>query len=410
MDAITVDHLSKHFRIFRGREDTIKGAFARAFRSRVHPEQFWALREVSFSVGRGETYGIIGGNGSGKSTMLKILCGILKPDRGIIQVRGKLAALLELGAGFHPDLTGRENVYLNGSLLGFSKSQIDRRFDAIVSFSELNDFIDTPLKHYSSGMYVRLGFAIAVNVDPEILLIDEVIAVGDERFQQKCFEKMNEFKRTGKTIILVSHSLEAVRNLCLKALWLKEGRLQAEGPVDGVINAYLSSVASQESRRLQEVQRTAPVTSASSVNRWGTREIEITGVLFYDRNGEEQAAFRTGDPLRARIFYRAKQRITSPVFGIAIHRDDGTHVTGPNTKVSRQLVESLEGEGDVDYVMSELLLLPGKYFLSAAVYDYECQHAYDHHSQMYPFIVVAGDLGERLGICHLPAAWEYHRS
>jgi len=409
MDAIVVERVSKHFRIFRGREDTLKGAFARFFRSRVHPEEFWALQDVSFSVAQGETFGIIGENGSGKSTLLKLLCGILRPDQGSININGRVAGLLELGAGFHPDLTGRENIYLNGSLLGFSKAQIDKRFDEIVTFAELKDFIDTPVKHYSSGMYVRLGFAIAVNVDPEVLLIDEVIAVGDERFQQKCFEKMNQFKRTGKTIVLVSHSLEAIRNICRKALWLNAGKIQAEGTGDSVVNAYLSAVAVQASQRLQEVSAPEISSSNQPVKRWGSREIEITEVKFFNREDEGRAAFRTGDLLRVRIHYFAKQRINSPVFGVAIHCDDGTHVTGPNTKIARNIVDNVEGQGVVEYVLPELLLLPGKYFLSAAVYDYECQHAYDHHSQMYSFVVVAGDVGERLGICHLPAIWEYHQ-
>lgn len=409
MDAIVVEQAAKRFRIYRGREDTLKGAVSRIFRSRVRLQQFWALQDVSLTVARGETFGIIGENGSGKSTLLKILCGILKPNRGRVQIEGRVAALLELGAGFHPDLTGRENVYLNGSLLGFSKTQIDRRFDQIVSFAELEDFIDTPVKHYSSGMYVRLGFAIAVNVDPEVLLIDEVIAVGDERFQQKCFDKMNQFKRAGKTIVLVSHSLEAVRNICRKALWLNAGKTQAEGTVDSVVNAYLAAVAVQASQRLQEVSAPENSSSNQPVKRWGSREIEITEVKFFNREDEARAAFRTGDLMRVRMHYFAKQCIHSPVFGVAIHRDDGTHVTGPNTKIAQKFLDDLEGQGTVEYILPELLLLPGKYYFSAAVYDYECQHAYDHHSQMYPFVVVAGDVGERIGICHLPAIWEYHQ-
>ncbi|HEY7675832.1 MAG TPA: ABC transporter ATP-binding protein, partial [Candidatus Methylomirabilis sp.] len=210
MDAVVVAGVSKRFRIYRGREETLKGAFARVFRPKVRPEEFWALRDVSFSVGAGETFGIIGENGSGKSTLFKVLCGILRPDRGSVELQGRVVGLLELGAGFHPDLSGRENVYLNGSLLGFSKDQIAKRFDEIVAFAELEQFIDSPLKHYSSGMQVRLGFAIAVNVDPDILLIDEVLAVGDEAFQRKCKQKMDLFKAKKRTILLVTHHLDTV--------------------------------------------------------------------------------------------------------------------------------------------------------------------------------------------------------
>lgn len=248
MDAIVVEHVSKHFRIFRGREDTLKGAFTRFFHSRVHPEEFWALRDVSFSVAQGETFGIIGENGSGKSTLLKLLCGILRPDQGSIGINGRVAGLLELGAGFHPDLTGRENIYLNGSLLGFSKSQIDRRFSEIVEFAELNDFIDTPIKHYSSGMYVRLGFAIAINVNPDILLIDEVLAVGDESFQHKSYARLEDFKRQGKTFILVTHDLGAVEKFCTQAMLMRQGRVVAVGSSRKAVDSYRGQVAEKEGK------------------------------------------------------------------------------------------------------------------------------------------------------------------
>jgi ABC-type polysaccharide/polyol phosphate transport system ATPase subunit len=269
MDSVVVAGVSKRFRIYRGREVTLKGAFARFFRPPVRPEEFWALRDVSFSVAEGETFGIIGENGSGKSTLFKVLCGILRPDRGSVELQGRVVGLLELGAGFHPDLSGRENIWLNGSLLGFSKDQIARRFDEIVAFAELEDFIDSPLKHYSSGMQVRLGFAIAVNVDPDILLIDEVLAVGDEAFQKKCKQRMDEFKAHKKTILIVTHTLEAVERWCDRALWLEKGRVCGYGTGPAAVAAYREAVAARwnASTRAQEAGHPARGRAPSMVDR-----------------------------------------------------------------------------------------------------------------------------------------------
>jgi len=402
MDAIVVERVSKHFRIFRGREDTLKGAFARFFRSRVHPEEFWALQDVSFSVAQGETFGIIGENGSGKSTLLKLLCGILRPDQGSININGRVAGLLELGAGFHPDLTGRENIYLNGSLLGFSKSQIDRRFGEIVSFAELEGFIDTPIKHYSSGMYVRLGFAIAVNVDPDVLLIDEVLAVGDESFQHKCYERLQDFKRRGKTFVLVTHDLGAVEKFCTQAMLLRDGRVVTSGPSRKAVDIYRGHVAEKEEGALAEA---TPKVEEIASNRWGTQEVEIVGVSFHDANGEVRHRFKTGESIVIRIAYKAKVQIEDPVFGIAIHRSDGVHVTGINTALDGLCFAPLQGEGLVECQLENASLNVGSYLLSAATHDREERRAYDYHDRQYPFEVASNGGPTFSGLLSIAHRW-----
>src|SRR5690606_12114235 len=239
--AIEVVDVAKRFRLIHERNSTLKATIFSGFKRTVH-EEFWALDGVSFEVPEGKTFGLIGHNGSGKSTLLKCMARIYRPNRGSITMNGKVSALLELGAGFHPELSGRENVYLNGSILGMSKREIDKRFDSIVEFAGLEQFIDTPVKNYSSGMFVRLGFSVAITVEPDILLVDEVLAVGDESFQQRCLEKFADLRSSGRTVVIVSHSLETVRNMCDRAAWLDHGKLQHVGPAHDVVDAYLDAV------------------------------------------------------------------------------------------------------------------------------------------------------------------------
>ncbi|MFP3464613.1 ABC transporter ATP-binding protein [Leifsonia sp. SIMBA_070] len=238
--AITVDQVSKRFRLYRERNQSLKSAIMRG-RVSVHND-FWALKDVSFEVPTGSTFGLIGSNGSGKSTLLKCLAKIYNPTSGTITARGRVAALLEVGSGFHPELTGRENIFLNGSILGMTKKEVTRKLDEIIDFSGVEAFIDQPVKNYSSGMYVRLGFAIAINVDPEILVVDEVLAVGDAEFQEKCKQRFADFRAAGKTVVLVSHSMDTVTDMCDQAAWLNRGDLQAVGPADETIKAYLDSL------------------------------------------------------------------------------------------------------------------------------------------------------------------------
>lgn len=238
--AVSVSDVSKMFRLYHERNQSLKSAVMRR-RISVH-EDFWALKDVSFEVPRGSTFGLIGSNGSGKSTLLKCLAKIFFPEKGTITANGKVAAMLEVGSGFHPELSGRENVFLNGSILGMSRKEVSSKFDDIVQFSGVEQFIDQPVKNYSSGMYVRLGFAVAINVDPDILVVDEVLAVGDAEFQKKCQDKFADFRQRGKTVILVSHSMDTVKDMCDSAAWLKDGTLRAVGPADETVNAYMDSL------------------------------------------------------------------------------------------------------------------------------------------------------------------------
>jgi lipopolysaccharide transport system ATP-binding protein len=368
-------------------------------------EELWALRDVSFTVKQGESVGIIGPNGAGKSTVLKLVSRIIEPTSGRIQVNGRIGALLELGSGFHPDLTGRENIYLDASILGLSRAEVNRKLDAIIAFAELEHFIDVPLKYYSSGMCVRLGFSVAAHTEPEILLVDEVLAVGDYSFQRKCIDRINYLKDEGRTIVFVSHALDVVRRICTRVVWMDRGRVRADGDVDTIVDDYISSaVISQEQETLDQVLE------SPDGKRWGTGEVEIVGVDFLDSRGNQRWDFETGEQLRVLIRYEG-EAVMKPVFGIAIYRSDGAHIAGPNTKTSGYDIESSKGQGEVELIIDSLPLLPGIYLLSTAIYDDDCVHAYDHHEQRYIFRVKASNTGRRrLGTVDIPCRWEHRPS
>ena len=368
-------------------------------RTRTPGEEFWALRDVSFTVEQGETVGLVGPNGAGKSTALKLISRIIEPTSGRVEVNGRLGALLELGAGFHPDLTGRENIYLNGSILGLNRSQIERKLDAIIDFAELERFIDVPVKHYSSGMYVRLGFSVAVNTDPDTLLVDEVLAVGDAAFQRKCLERINHLRRQGVTILFVSHSAETVRAICPRVLWLDSGRLVSDGPAEAVVARYLARSWAAEDARLGP--------EAGDDRRWGSGEVQIVGVRLLNGRGQEKQLFQVGEPMAVEMRYRTEGRVERPVFGLAIHRSDGTHVTGPNTRLAGLDVPAIEGEGRVLYRVGHLPLLEGRYLLSVSAHDEADTVMYDYHDRLYPMRVVQGGAGERYGLVGLGGEWEW---
>jgi ABC-type polysaccharide/polyol phosphate transport system ATPase subunit len=391
--AVTVDDVSKRYRLYHERNQHLKSAVLHRKRSRF--EEFWALTDVSFDIQPGDMFGIIGENGSGKSTLLKCMARILRPDKGTISVQGKISALLELGAGFHPELSGRENVHLNGSILGLKRRDLDRKFDEIVAFAGLERFIDTPVKSYSSGMYVRLGFSVAINVDPDVLLIDEVLAVGDESFQRRCGEKFAELKEQGKTVVIVSHSLGSVRSLCDRVAWLEGGVLRDVGNAGTVIDAYIDEV--HEDR--EQV--------AGAGSRWGSGEARIERLELLDARGRPTDRVHTGDPVTFRLHYLFDERIPRPVFGLAIHTVEGVHVTGPNTREADCVPEFLEGAGHVDLGVPNLLLLPGTYDLSAAVTDFATLHTFDFRHNAFRFHVDPGYPHETYGgVVSLNGAWK----
>jgi lipopolysaccharide transport system ATP-binding protein len=419
--AIRFDGVSKKFILHHERTRSFQELALNLFRrSDGSRKEFWALQDVSFTVEQGETVGLIGPNGAGKSTALKLISRIIEPTSGRIEVLGRLGALLELGAGFHPDLTGRENIYLNGSILGLSRTQIQRKLDAIISFAELERFIDVPVKHYSSGMYVRLGFSVAVHTDPEILLVDEVLAVGDQNFQHKCLNRIMEMQHEGVTICFVSHSLGTVRQLCSRAIWLEDGVIQAAGGVEDTISAYLRHAAAEEEARIRatmfeedaqeevgeigEVEEVEPKVK----QRWGTRDVEIVDVSFLDTDGRAQSVFRVGEPWIVRLHYRAPRRIERPVFGLAVHRSDGLHVCGPNTHFAGLDIPFIEGEGDVLYRVARLPLMEGTYLVSAAAHNRADTVMYDYHDRLYTFKVRQVGRGERYGLVSLEGEWEWN--
>ena len=389
--AISVENVRKRFRLYHERNQSLKASVLRGRRARY--DEFWALKDVSFEVPVGSTFGLIGENGSGKSTMLKCMAKILRPESGSIVSRGKVSALLELGAGFHPELSGRENVYLNGAILGLSKRQLQDRFDEIVEFAGISQFIDSPVKNYSSGMYVRLGFSVAINVDPDILLIDEVLAVGDADFQRKCSEKIADFRKQGKTIVIVSHSLPSVRVLCDEVALLEHGELLDLGPAPAVIDHYLADAFSDRSDEGGHV-------------RWGSGEVRIEGVELVDSKLRLGARVRTGDDVTLRFHYDAREPVNDVMIGMAIETIDGMTVTGPNTRDGGFHCDRLQGRGFVDLRVPRLMLLAGTYDVTASVYSFDGLHPYDHVQHIFRFDVDHGDPHEDNGVMSLDGTWE----
>jgi ABC-type polysaccharide/polyol phosphate transport system ATPase subunit len=391
--AVTVDAVSKRFRLYQERNQSLKATLMRRGRSRY--QEHWALRDVSLEIPSGKTFGFIGENGSGKSTLLKCIAKILRPDAGQIAVDGKVSALLELGAGFHPELSGRENVYLNGSILGLGRRDLDRKFDDIVAFAGLERFIDSPVKNYSSGMYVRLGFAVAINVDPDVLLVDEVLAVGDEQFQRKCNEKFFQLKADGITIVIVTHDLGSVRSLCDVVAWIDQGRLRDVGSADEVVDAYLDHV---------RVDRTE---ESGRGSRWGSGEVRVERLELLNGSDEPVTRVRTGEKVTFRLHYAASQPVEQPVFAMALHTLEGVELTRPNLRQSGPVPDRIEGAGVVDLVVDRLLLLPGTYDASAFVTDYAALHTYDHRHRAVRFDVDPGTPHETDGgLISLGGTWQ----
>jgi len=393
--AIVVDDVSKRFRLYHQRNQSIKAALMRG--GRASYEEFWALRDVSFEVPVGARFGIMGTNGSGKSTLLKCIAKILRPDAGRISSTGKLSALLELGSGFHPELSGRENVYLNGSILGLSKRQLDARFDEIVEFAGVEQFIDQPVKNYSSGMYVRLGFSVAINVDPDILLVDEVLAVGDAAFQDKCMEKFAEFRRAGKTVVVVSHAMGTMRTLCDRVAWLERGNLVEVGRPDELIDRYIDEGHSSR-------------VDAEGGSQWGSGEAVLSSVAFIDATGQPITKVRTGDEATIRLTYDAHERIDKPVFGLAIETLEGVYVWASNTRDADYVPDCIESSGTVEFHIPRLMLLPGTFDISASIVDYSTTHVYDFRRHCYRFDVDHGTPRESGGLVSLGGEWQNLRS
>lgn len=407
-EVIRVEGVSKLYRrtLPGDRLRTLKSALVgRSLASGLKPEEsIAALEQVDFAVHRGEAFGVIGGNGSGKSTLLKLVAGMLKPTTGRITVAGRVAALIELGAGFHPEISGRENVFINGAVLGLTRKQIERRYQDIVEFSGLGDFMEEPVKNYSSGMYVRLGFAVAVNTDPDVLLVDEVLAVGDEAFAHRCLRRIEEFLAAGKTLLLVSHSLDLVEGVCDRVLWLDNGRQRLVGEPRRVIDAYRQEVAEREgeehlaaNRRREQAGEEVP-----EELRWGSREVEILSIRLL-AGGEERYHVTTGEDVVFEIRARADKPLDDFVFGVAISTPRSFEVWGTNTDMEGYAAGHFEGEAVVRLACPALRLAPGEYVVDVAVHSREGA-PYDYQRRALTFTVTAPTSG--VGVYFPEHRWE----
>jgi ABC-2 type transport system ATP-binding protein/lipopolysaccharide transport system ATP-binding protein len=394
----------------RHRFQTFKSALVRGdlFRTLKADELVTAVDNISLQVEKGMTFGVIGENGSGKSTLLKLVAGIAKPTSGRLKVEGKISALIELGAGFHPEISGRENVFINGIMLGLSKKEISRKFDEIVRFAELEDFIDAPVKTYSSGMYMRLGFSVAINVNPDVLLIDEVLAVGDAAFVPKCLDRIDDFRRRKKTILFVSHDLATVEKICDKVAWMKGGKIQMLGEPKRVVDAYLQDIAAMQEedyqKRKTEVDLEQKWEDERREKRWGKREVEIRKVTLKNLRGEEKHVFTPDEGLVIEIDAAANEPIKDFVFGIGIFNSQGIACYGTNTNLEDYEPVILHGEGKAACRIEKLNLINGTYYLDVAVHKRD-GYPYDYHRNLYSFLVSSAL--KDVGIARLPHKWTF---
>lgn len=384
-NAIEVKNITKKFKVYYDKGSQLKERLL--FRSRNRYEERKVLNDISFAVKKGEAVGLIGQNGCGKSTTLKLLTRIMYPDSGSIEMAGRVSSLIELGAGFHPDMSGRENIYTNAAIFGLTKKEINARVEDIIAFSELEEYIDNPVRTYSSGMYMRLAFSVAINVDADILMIDEILAVGDAAFQAKCFNRLQRIKAEGTTIVIVSHSLGQIEQICDRSIWIYNGIIREEGEPRRVHMDYLDymgqkqqEVAKKEQERQEQKNKEEP-----PKKRWGNGDARIHKVAMLDKSGNEKMTFATGEPVRIRIDYKVREKIVNAVVGIGIFRMDGVQCYGTNTRVDKlDEYDLVYSSGTVVCDISRLNLISGKYTLDVAI---ECGNGIpvDYYREIYTF-------------------------
>lgn len=419
--VVVVTNVGKTFRRYHPhRPATIQEAVAKGLRRMRSVERFWGLRDVSFSVGAGKAVGIIGSNGSGKSTLLRLIGGVGRPDTGRIDVHGRIGALLDLGAGFHPELTGRENAVLAGILNGLTRRQVIERLDSIVAFAEVEKALDNPTRTYSSGMQMRLAFSVAVHTEPDILLIDEVLSVGDIAFQRKCLDRIARFKTAGCTILLVSHAGSMVQDLCDEAVWLSSGRLMAQGGAAEVVRQYAAHMGEDPllTESKPEEQRSYPGASPPpptvrtmrgnevplNEQRFGSMELEIGTVRVLDGEGQPVAEVLSGQPVQIEIGYAAIERLVAPLFCARILRDDGLVCYDLTTEASTLSLSAIQGPGYIALYIERLDLNSGRYFVDVGCYAQDWAYAYDYHLAVCS-IVVHGN-GVKDAVLNAPHRWE----
>ncbi len=432
-NAIEVRNLTKRFKVYYDKGNSFKERLL--FRERNAHENRWVINDISFDVKKGEAIGLVGHNGCGKSTTLKLLSKIIYPDSGTIEMAGRVSSLIELGAGFHKDMTGRENIYTNAAIFGLTRKEIDSRIEDIIAFSELDEFIDNPVRTYSSGMYMRLAFSVAINVDADILLIDEILAVGDAGFQTKCFNKLKEIKSNGTTIVIVSHSLGQIEQICERSIWIHEGKIEAEGKPRDVHPQYLDYMAQQRSiiaekeakRKKEKEAREHPETAGGEESpdepdenkpdeneshdteekknktRWGNGDCKVTEVRMLDSRNVTNTSFNTGEAITIEVDYTVTKKVNDGVFGIGIFRSDGVHVYGTNTRIDNLEIFDIETDGTFKITLEHLELLPGNYVLDVSI-EYEQGIPVDFYKNALKFDVFS-KLGD-IGVSRLAHRWD----
>jgi lipopolysaccharide transport system ATP-binding protein len=409
--AIIVENLSKQYRLGMLQHETMLREALVQFirhpfrRMRRTTDSIWALKDVSFQVQEGEVIGVIGRNGAGKTTLLKVLSKITYPTRGRIRVRGRVSSLLEVGTGFHEELTGRENIYLNGSILGMKKTEIRTKLDDIVAFAGVEKFLDTPVKRYSTGMTLRLAFAVAAHLEPDVLFVDEVLAVGDADFQKKCLKAMDEFRTGGRTVLFVSHNMSAIENLCPRAIWIEGGEIYRDGDTEDVIRSYLSMFA--------DAQRSGYDLSRIQ-SRGGDGVIRYTGIEFLDPDGLPSSLLRCGEEVRMRLRFHANEEVVQPHFGLMIYSNMGTLVTSFSTWAAGMDIPVVPvGEGWVDLKIDALNLMPSRYYLTLWISNIGGGHC-DRLDHCVAMDVEASDIhgtgkgiSSRYGLVYVTGDWTY---
>jgi len=404
--SIRVDHVSKKFRVYLDKGSSLKERAL--FRERNRYEERKVLRDISFTVKKGEAIGLIGENGCGKSTTLKLLSRIMYPDSGSIDINGRVSALIELGAGFHPDLSGRENIYTNAAIFGLNGAEIDRRLQTIIDFSELGDYIDNPVRTYSSGMYMRLAFSVAINVDADVLLVDEILAVGDVAFQAKCFDKMREIKSRGTTIVIVSHALSQIEQICDTSYWIDGGLIRAKGNPMDVHQQYLeymsqrSGVLSHAAQAAPAPEQPAPQPPAEKPKRWGSREVRFETIELQDGKGNAVTQLQSGAPFRIVMRYRVEKPVQDIVFGIGLFRNDGLNCYGVNTRIDQMKIRLEKERGQVIFEAPRNDLIEGEYLLDVAIHRPD-GFSYDHYRECIRFTVSSAV--KDIGVMRLNHKW-----
>ena len=406
-NVIEVKDVTKSFKVYLDKGSQLKERLL--FRKRSRYEERKVLRGISFSVKKGEAVGLIGHNGCGKSTTLKLLTRIMYPDSGSIKMQGRVSSLIELGAGFHPDMSGRENIYTNAAIFGLNKKEIDSRIQSIIDFSELKDFIDNPVRTYSSGMYMRLAFSVAINVDADILLIDEILAVGDANFQSKCFNKLREIKSHGTTIVIVSHSLGQIEQICDRSIWIHEGLIKAEGPpkeIDLEYLDYMSRKIQDRNKKSEEAADTEEPAENKDGKRWGSGEARIKRIRSFASDGTEQSVFRVGEDIRLTVDYTVKKPVQDAVIGFGIFDMNGVQCYGTNTRIDKLPEMTLTKDGTAEITMKNVQLLSGEYMIDIAIEQGEGIPV-DYYRQAYKIQMLSayGDAG----IARVDHTWNLQR-